>query len=55
MPRYAFTGAYDEFPAVRALIEQSGIVIVSTSTDEGVIHVETESAIEEAKLILAEG
>lgn len=52
MARYAFVGSHDEFPSVRDALDAAGVVLLSISTDDGVIHVSTESAIPEPPLVL---
>lgn len=57
MPRYAFVGELDDFSPVRDFMEQVGVVIIATSTDDGVLHVTTEALLpyEEPTLTLLEG
>ena len=43
--RYAFTGEFDQFPAIREAMEQAGIILVATSTDDNILHVETQDSI----------
>jgi hypothetical protein len=50
MPRYAFLGAPDDFPAVRAEIEQSGVVVEFVSTNDDILNISLDLAVSRADL-----
>lgn len=58
MPRYAFTGAIEDFPAARESIEVGGSVVLAVSTNDNVLHVDVEAALPseyDALFTLADG
>lgn len=50
MPKYAYSGSFDTFPALRESLEQAGAVVVSIATVDNVVQVETETATDHADL-----
>lgn len=45
MPRYAFIGLPDDFPAVRAEVEQSGVVVEFVSTNDDILNISLDQSV----------
>ncbi len=45
MPRYAFLGLPDDFPAVRAELEQAGVVVEFVSTNDDILNISLDQAV----------
>lgn len=56
MPTYLYLGEFETFPAVRNKVEQQGVVVLSTSTVDNILNVQTDILINdiEPTLVLTE-